>query len=201
MVLTLENVTVERNGSFPQGGGILAQDGAALVMRGTAEVTSARSGSEGGAGITLRNAAASRIADQARVSGNVTTGNGGAIFIDRSALTIEGAAIISGNAAGNGGGVALEGAGASLTMGGTASITGNSATSAGGGAWSAPGRTEIDTTLTSANVSGNTAVTCAACFHAETSACLAGGGGGSGSVTESYVSDSGNYRVAVWKQA
>ncbi|MFM9105590.1 MAG: NHL repeat-containing protein, partial [Chloroflexota bacterium] len=122
-------------------------------------------------------AAASRIADQARVAGNATAGDGGGILVEGSALTIEGSAAVTGNSGRNGGGVAVTGSGASLTLGGSAAISGNTASAAGGGAWSAPGRAEVDSTLTASNVSGNTAATCAGYFHAQTGQCLVGGGG------------------------
>lgn len=167
VTLMLENITVTRNPSGERGGGILAKDGAGLVLIGTTVVKDAKPldfvvVEGGGGGVELVNAGPSRIAGDTRIVDNVVVQKdytGGGVWASGTVLVIEERAVISGNSADDGGGAEFRDS--TVTIQGTVSVDGN--TAVGSSAFSGSGggiMLQATGTLTitgDATVTGNTA--------------------------------------------
>jgi predicted outer membrane repeat protein len=158
-----DSAQVSDNTAAKTAGGIYVSETEAAV-EGSAVISGNTCEDGYGGGVYLEsggNPAAMTVRGAARITGNTASSDGGGIYADNSELAVEGSAVISGNTAVKGGGVAIYNP-AAVTVSGSATITGNTATASapsGGGVWAESNTATL--TAVTGSITGNTPDQCA----------------------------------------
>ena len=133
---------------------IEVKNGETLTVKGTGTGDSITN--DAGRVFNIASGGSLTLGENITLTGTVTDGNGGAVYVNGGAFTMESGSKITGSSASSGGGVYVNGG--SFTMNGTATIQDNTATTHGGGVHIYSGGTFTMNDGTIGGTAANTAV-------------------------------------------